>query len=333
MIDLPGAGRGPKLGRRVELRWMGDWGQANFHRILSWLSQEVIDRTAAGTTVWIRNGCGGADAALAVAAREVDMAISTPAAFSRMAMRGVGPFEGKALPKLRALAVLPQDDRLIFGIDRGFAVTDIRRVVERKLPLRIAVGTQDGLNYIGLGAKVMLEASGLSRQVLESWGGQYVLYERPEQCLAGMARGEADAIVQEAIMMPWWADMVKARDLALLPWGAEALTEVEQRFGWQRATLRANYFPGQEQALMVLDFADFQLMVREDMPEDVAHLITWCLCNTSAVIERQFQAFPKDRTPLGYPLEPARMARTILPLHLGARRCYAEAGVLPGYAI
>ncbi len=329
MLELPGAGLGPRIERGTQLKWMGDWGQANFHKILSWLCQEVNDRAGPGSTVWIRNGRGGADAARAVANREVDLAISTPASFGVMIQRGLGPFADKPCPSLRALAVLPQDDRLLFWIDRSHGVTAIRQVAERKLPLRIVTSIQDGVNLIGLAAREMLEASGISRAALESWGGRFVEYDRPEQCLAAMSRGEGDVIVQEAIMTPWWLEMLQSRQLAVLPWGHEALASVERRLAWRRARLRAGYYPGQDAELDVLDFADFQVMVHEDMPEDVAHLITWCLCSTSAVIERQFQHLPKDRTPLGYPLEPAKMARTVLPLHPGARRCYVEAGVLP----
>lgn len=327
MIDLPGQGQGPRIDRTLELRCMGDWGQANFHRILSWLSQEIYDRSGPGSVVWIRNGAGGADAVRAVQDGAVDLAISTPASFARMALAGLGPFAGQPATALRALAVLPQDDRLVFGVDRRFEITDIGQVAERRLPLRIAVGSQNGQNFIGLGAKAMLEASGLGADQLASWGGRLVEYERPEQCLAGMARGEADAIVQEAIMTPWWLDMLKARDLVLLPWSDAALAHVEHTLQLQRAELRAGYFPGQDTALDVLDFSDFQLMVHRDLPDDVAHLITWCLCNTSRVIERQFHGFPPDRTPMGYPLVPSKMARTTLPLHPGARRYYEAAGI------
>ena len=81
-------------------------------------------------------------------------------------------------------------------------------------------------------------------------------------------------------------------------------------------------------ALPALDFADFVIVVRDDMPDDVAHLLTWCLIETREAIERQFRHIPPERSPLSYPLDPARMARPSLPLHPGARRFYAEAGLI-----
>lgn len=32
----------------------------------------------------------------------------------------------------------------------------------------------------------------------------------------------------------------------------------------------------------VIDFSDFLIIVRDDMPEDIAHLLTWCLVQKSA---------------------------------------------------
>lgn len=40
---------GPRVDRKLDLKFTGDWGQANFHRICSWLTQEVCDRAAAGS--------------------------------------------------------------------------------------------------------------------------------------------------------------------------------------------------------------------------------------------------------------------------------------------
>lgn len=327
MIEIPGNGLGPKIDRPITLNCMGDWGQANFHKILSWLCQEINDRAGPGSIVNIRNGKGGKDAFDAVSSRQVDLAISTPTSFSRMALVGKGVFDGVPQPHLRALAVLPQNDRLLFAIDKKFGIDRVEQIAERGLPLRIAVGTQDGINLIGVGARGMLEASGLSRTQLRESGGDYLEFERPDACLASMQNGEADAVVQEAIMTPWWLDMLKSRDVSILSWSPEALQTVEINYLWERAKLEAGYFPGQMLELDALQFSDFQLIVHRDMPREIAHLITWCLCNTSRVIERQFESWPQTRTPLGYPLEAVKMAKTILPLHEGAKAYYVQHGL------
>ena len=71
------------------------------------------------------------------------------------------------------------------------------------------------------------------------------------------------------------------------------------------------------------------MLVREDLADDEAHLLAWCLVETRSYIERQYAHIPPERSPLSYPLVPARMAVTPVPLHPGAARYYAERGHLP----
>ena len=51
------------------------------------------------------------------------------------------------LPDLRALAVLPQRDRLIFAINSKFGVTSFAEIRDKKLPLRIAISNNDGHQF------------------------------------------------------------------------------------------------------------------------------------------------------------------------------------------
>jgi len=103
----------PRLERSIRLDFIGDWGQANFHRICSWLCQEVCDRAGNRSRVAIWNTVGGgADAPIAVFDGEVNLCIATPAHILPSALKGEGVFQGRALSSLRALAVLPQTDRM-----------------------------------------------------------------------------------------------------------------------------------------------------------------------------------------------------------------------------
>jgi TRAP-type uncharacterized transport system substrate-binding protein len=140
--------------------------------------------------------------------------------------------------------------------------------------------------------------------------------------------GITDAALQEAIMTPWWQEAMKARNAVPLAAEPDALARLQATHGWRSADIAANFLPGQPQKLPALDFSDFMLVVREDMPDDVAHLLTWCLVERRAAIERQYHHIPPDYSPLTYPLEPNAMARTSLPLHSGARRYFEEAGIV-----
>jgi uncharacterized protein len=320
---------GPKLERLVRLNFQGDWGQANFHTVCSWLTQEVIDRCAPGSRVAIWNGVGGADAARAVGSREVDLAISTPAVLARLALEGRGLHEGKPVRELRAIGVLPQDDRLIVGIRREHGIRTFAELRERKPKLRIAVSVDDGRNQIGYVTQRLMTVSGIGRSVIEGWGGELYEAERPDSCLDLLHAGRVDAIIQEAIMTPWWHEHRKI-PLNFLSIEDEVLERLEAQVGLRRNVLPKGYFPDLDHELAALDFSDFVVLVHSDMPEDLAHLITWCFTETRERLEQRYRHMPPHRAPLGYPLIPQRMAASPIPLHTGAERLYRELGYLTG---
>ena len=318
----------PRIDRSLTLQFIGDWGQANFHRICSWLCQEFCDRAGPRSRVGIWNTVdGGIDAAAAVFDGQVDMAIITPAHALPAALRGDGIFRGRAMPSLRALVVLPQRDRMVLALPGEFGIRSFAELRARKPAITIATSEDNGANLIGYVARRYMEAHGIDEATLRSWGGGYVESARPDLSMFRFRDHVADAALQEAIMTPWWREAVEARDAVLLPAEPAALERLERDHGWHGTELAAGFFPGQPEALPALDFSDFVVVVRDDMPEDVAYLLTWCLVERREGIEVQYRHIPPERSPLTYPLDPAAMARTSLPLHPGAQRYFAAAGI------
>jgi hypothetical protein len=70
------------------------------------------------------------------------------------------------------------------------------------------------------------------------------------------------------------------------------------------------------------------MIARSDLPEDIAHMIAWCLCEKRAVLERMYRHIPPERSPVTYPLEPKKIATTSINLHPGAARYYREAKLI-----
>src|SRR5262249_13281183 len=207
----------PRLERPVTLHFYGDWGGANLHRVCGWLAQELGDRAPAGSRFAIWSGRGGTDAVRAVGRGEVDVALTTPAAFAAAALDGRGRYAGEAYPQLRALGSVPQNERLVLAGDAeldGGSFADLRA---RPVPLRIAASPDRGVNHIGQAVKQIMTRAGIPRATLESWGGGYVEFERPNSCIDAMRAGQANAVFQEAIMTPWWQDLANQRPLRFLP--------------------------------------------------------------------------------------------------------------------
>ena len=326
-MDTPSSDE-PRLKRSHTLHFIGDWGQANFHRICSWLTQEFCDRAGprSRTAIWSIRG-GGLEALTKVHDGEADLGIVTPAALMRKASTGDAPFP-YPMSNLRALAVLPQNDRLVLAIDPKHQIRNFEELRQKKPALKIATSVNDGTNYIGYVASQFMEAHGITNETLTSWGAKYITDQRPDQSLDRVKAGEVDAVLQEAIMTPWWRELIEANVVMPLPAEPAALETLSQKLGMRTNALPARYWKNVEQELPALDFSDFVLVVRDDMPEEVARLLTWAVVETRGKLEAQYKHIPPAQSPLSYPLDPKAMTQTPFPLHAGAQAYYKAAGYL-----
>ena len=304
----------PFLDRAVELHMQGDWGMQNLTRVCGWLGQELTDRTAPGTRAAIWNGRGFVDNVRAVGTGRVDLALATPAAFVTAALDGRGPYAGQAFPDLRALAVVPQRDRLVVGVSRELGISSFAELRDARPVLRVATSVNDGVNFVGLAAHEVLTRSGVD---VLGWGGELLEDERPFESLDHALEGRANVIVHEAVMLPHW----QALDMRYLDVEDEVLASLRRDLSWPDATVAEGYFPGAP-ALHTLDFSDFMVVVRQDMPDDLAYALTWILCETRHLLEQQYAHLAPERSPVTYPLDPVAMGRTPIPLHDGAATYY-----------
>ena len=302
---------------------------ANFHRVCGWLAQELGDHSAKGSRFATYNGTGGSDALIRVHERDVDIAVTTPAYFATMAVAGVGPYAGTPMNDVRALCVLPQRDRLAVAIDPKFGITTFAELRAAKLPIRISTCADADGNLIGYAAARLLEAAGLGVVDVAAWGGEHVVFPRPELSLAAALNDPSvGMVVQEAIMTPWWRDVVAKRGFTFLPLEDDVLEKLTTAYGWRGASIAPGYFDGQTQAVPCLDFSDFLVFTHADLPDDIAHLAAWALTETRELFERQYRHMPADRSPVTYPLDPVKMVAAPIQLHPGALAHYREAGYI-----
>lgn len=306
----------PKIDRSLTLHLRGDWGTANLHRICGWVAQELADRAGPGTRIATWNSRGSADAVRAVGHGEVDIALTTPAAFVTAALDGRGIYADEKFPQLRALGVLPQRDRLVVAVHRTLEITTFAQLREREPVLRLATSVNDGINHVGLAAHAILDRAGVD---VVGWGGRFLEDERPFESLDHVLTSRANAIAHEAVMLPHWQRF--APDYRFLPVEDDVLTALESDYGWPAATVADGYFPGAG-AFRTLDFSDFLVVTSSDLDEDVAYAVAWVLGETRHLLEAQYHHLPPERSPVTYPLDPPAMGRTPIPLHPGAARYY-----------
>jgi TRAP-type uncharacterized transport system substrate-binding protein len=298
----------PRLERPVTLAFRGDWGQANMHRICGWLAQEIGDRSPEGSQFAIWSGRGGQDQVAALRSGQADIAIVTPAA---------------AVPLLKpdglcALGVIGQRDRLVVAVDAALPVTTVADLAAVSGGVTVATSADDGINLIGLAAHKALRLAGV-----DTGRFSFRYDERPFPPIGWFADGEADVLIHEAIMTPHWQRIAAKRPVRYLPWGEDVLAGFAAE-GWPAATVEAGYLPGLEEDLRTLDFSDFVLLCPQALADDVAYLAVWCMVKTRRALEAQYAHLPPDHSPVSYPLVPADMARTPIPLHPAAARAYAD---------
>lgn len=306
----------PAIRRSLTLHLKGDWGAANLHRVCGWLSQELTDRCGPHTRVAIWNGRGFTDSVHAVGRGEVDVALTTPAAFARAALDGTGIYNGIAYPELRALAVIPQRDRLVVGVRKSLNVATFEELRRCKPQLIVATSTADGVNHVGVAAHHLLARAGVN---VIGWGGRFLGDERPFESFGHVLAGRANAVVHEAIMLPHWQQF--GSDFNFLEVEPKVLGELASVFGWPAATVSDGFLPGRSE-FRTLDFSDFLVLTRSDLPDDVAYAIAWVLGETRDIIEQQYRHLPPERSPITYPLDPVTMGKTPIPLHPGTIRYY-----------
>ncbi|MGI5171426.1 TAXI family TRAP transporter solute-binding subunit [Spirillospora sp. CA-253888] len=304
----------PRLDRPVTVAFRGDWGQANMHRICGWLAQEIGDRAPEGSRFAIWSGRGGTDQIDALRSGEADIAIVTPTAAVRM-LHAAGGLKG-----LSALGVIGQWDRLVVAVDADLPAGDVEELAAIADRLTIATSQDDGVNLIGMAVHRALRLAGMDL------GLPAFLYdERPFPPIAAFAEGRANVLVHEAVMTPHWQRITRTRPVRYLPWGPRVLAGFAEQ-GWPDAVVPAGYLPGLAEDLRTLDFSDFAVLCRDDLADDLAHLAAWCMVQTREALEAQYRHLPADHSPVTYPIVPADMARTPIPLHPAAARAYADLG-------
>ena len=320
--------RAPKIDRSVTLHFRGDWGRANLHRALGWLGYELLGLTGPYTRFAIWNGRCGLDNVRAVGRGEVDVALATPVPFMRMAVDGKGPCQGEAFPHIRALGYVPQHDRMIVALRRELGIRSFAELRAQRPKLRITLGPNDGISFIGIAGHLLLEAHGLPRATLERQGCSFIEHDEPHQCTAAMRDGAADLIIQEAVMTAYWRELAEKRDLVFLPIEPAVRDTLSAEYGLPSAKLPNDYLRGIDREMEFLDFSHFMLLTTTDLPDDIAYALAWSLVERFDTLAAQYRHLAPERSPVSYPIDPKAACRTPIPLHPGAERYFREAGHL-----
>lgn len=256
-----------------------------------------------------------------VARGEMQLAISNPAMYPALAVRGTGVFK-QAIP-LRAITVIPSPDQLAFAVTENTGLRSLHEICERRYPLRISMrGQRDhALHPI---VDQVLAAVGFSLEDIVSWGGQ-VRYDdglpMKSNRFGAMQRGEVDMIIDEAVR--GWINTAAEAGMRALPLDETTLGKLES-IGLRRAVIPKARYPKLPEDVPALDFSGFLVYTHAD----VSDAVVTSIC--AALEARKDRIAWQEPGPL--PLE--RMCRDtpagplMIPLHPAAEKFWRERGYL-----
>jgi TRAP-type uncharacterized transport system substrate-binding protein len=258
----------------------------------------------------------------AVVKREADVAIVNPTTPLALAVRGKEPY---ANPQpVRAVAVIPSQDQYVFAVAGQSGLTRFEEIVERKVPLRVALrGEPDHCLHMMLDG--VCAAAGFTLDDLKSWGGEARKWgslpfpNGPK--FQALAKGEIDAIFDEASDV-WIAEALEA-GMRILPL-AEATVKTLEAIGYRRALIEKAVAPRLPADVLTVDFSGWPIFVREDADDKLVTQVCAALVERADRIPWQGEGpLPIERMCVDAPDTPQ-----VAPLHPAAERYWKECGFL-----
>jgi hypothetical protein len=250
------------------------------------------------------------------------LAIVNPSAILTLAFRGVRPFQ--APQPVRAIAVIPSFDQLVFAVRPETGLRCVEDIAARQYPLRVSTrGVPDHCIHIMLDH--VAEAAGFSFAAMTAWGGEL----RREGGLPAPGGAKLDAIKRGAIdaIFDEGADewLLEALDLGLriLPLQEESLRKLET-MGYRRARLACDRYPKLPGDIAALDFSGWPIFVHAELNDDIVQQICAALLARKHLVPWQGEGpLPIERMCRDEPATPLDV-----PFHSAAEHFWRECGYL-----
>jgi len=252
---------------------------------------------------------------------KVSVAWINPSASVTLGYRGTGPLRGR-IP-LRAIAVFPSWDVMGFAMHKSTGITSLSQIKQERFPLRLSTGPVGRRDMIESPVTFMvhaaLKAAGFTVDDLRKWGGKIQAVSRPSHPdrRSGIEKGTIDAVFDEGIKS--WGQTALDHGFRYLPIDGPVLKRLKA-MGYRPGFVPQSHFKGMARDVPTIDFSGWPMVVRADMPNDVAY------AHCEALALRR-NAIPTDN------FRPLRIADLCangdeapydVPLHPGARKFYRE---------
>jgi hypothetical protein len=214
-----------------------------------------------------------------------------------------------------------------FAVHESTGISSLSQIKKLRVPLRLSTGriTRQTLreNTTMFTVTAVMRAAGFALEDLRRWGGKIHSVPRPSDPgrQAVIRDGAVNAIFDEGIKS--WGQDALNHGFRFLPVEGDVLKRLTA-MGYRSTVMPKSRFVGLTQDVRTIDFSGWPMLVRADMPDDIAY----ALCEA---IERRKELMPTDNyKPLVMSQLCANDEETPfdVPLHAGAERFYRERGYL-----
>lgn len=204
---------------------------------------------------------------------------------------------------------------------KKYNVSTIEEIFQKKLPLRIgcsAVGSMDAQ-----GAYLLLEYFGVTQADLESWGGS-ITNQSGSENEAALQDGKIDFYIDHtSSSSSTMAEIATTCDVTFLQWGDDLINWFVNEKGFQRVTVPANSFKGQDKELTLPGSPDC-VFVQSSLPDDVVYQITKTLSENRDELVATYNSLSPWDVATAWESEKIGGAE----LHPGAAQYYKEMGYM-----
>jgi TRAP-type uncharacterized transport system substrate-binding protein len=216
-----------------------------------------------------------------------------------------------------------------FAVHESLGVTSLEEIKAKRVPLRLSTGPTGPRDLIDSPVTFMvycaLQAAGFTFADIRKWGGNIQEVTRPSHPdrRTGIENGSINAVFDEGIKS--WGQTALDHGFRYLPIQGAVLKSLKA-LGYRSGVLPKTYFKRMKDSIPTIDFSGWPMVVRADMPNDIAH----ALCEA---LELRRRVIPTDN------FKSLQMSQLCandaeapfdVPLHPGARRFYRERGYLKG---
>jgi len=227
---------------------------------------EAIRRSFPGSNIAYEVGQEAANIAL-VGINRIELGVAH-SGLVRMAMDGEGPFSNRAMPNVRAVAVLHEEAAQHFIVRADAGITSFEDIAN--FPFRVNMNTRD--SFMEVVAMATLEAYGISYERIESNGG--VVDFLPMGPSLDLMRDNRIHSHSNLIQMPssHVVDASITMDLVLLPMSEEAIERVNAAVGTYRTIIPQGTYSFLTEDLPTVA-GTLILLTSADVPDEVIYKV------------------------------------------------------------